>query len=270
MDGSHKTSRDTSCSLLADLGYSTSGAFECVKIEFDKIAPIISTIALFVEGGKNFSVVNTLALVGMKVTTDRSETSFLPTVQSQSATLFRADGRVRKECIGLCCCILYKDGWVNGRPQWVIRAVMDGYSDYPKGKEETLGQLVISTVPSLEKFKPRLFGHVRDISNALSSRSLPKLKKSFQKCPDGLNLAQFTTVLFTQLAQTHPKVVDELEAAYAVAMIHEMFYQIGMIIDQLFVWLFVFIILNFLFAVLFLDSSHSASLHIYILKFYRL
>jgi hypothetical protein len=228
LDGTHHTSRDTSCSIISDVpGFSNTGAFECVKIDFDKVSPIISTIAVFLEGGKNFSVVNTLSLHGMKVTTDRNDSSFLPTVQSQNSNLFRADGRVRKEHIGNCLAILYKDGWIDGHPNWVIRALIEGFNDYPKGKEDALGQLVINNVPSLEKFKPRLFSHVRDISNALSSRSLPKLKKSFQKCADGLNLGQFTQVLFNQLAQTHPKVIDELEATYAVAMIQEMFFQIG-------------------------------------------
>jgi hypothetical protein len=242
LDGTHKSSRDGSTNIIADVSISTPGAFECLKIDFDNVSPIVSTFAIFLEGGKNFAVVNTLGLHGTKVTTDRSEhSSFLPSVQSQTAILFKADGRVRKEHIGFCLAIVYKDGWVDGHPNWVIRALMEGFNDYPKGKEEALGQLVINNVPSLEKFKPRLFAHVRDISNALSSRALPKLKKKFQKNAEGLNLGQFTEVLFNQLAQTHPKVVDELEATYAVAMIQEMFYQIG----RLFVYYFLhFVICN--------------------------
>lgn len=39
--------------------------------------------------------------------------------------------------------------------------------------------------------------------------------------------AEFIDVLFKQLFETHPKVRDEVEAAYTVAMLQEMFYQIG-------------------------------------------
>jgi hypothetical protein len=43
-----------------------------------------------------------------------------------------------------------------------------------------------------------------------------------------LSPAEFIDVLFKQLYETHPKVRDELEAAYTVAMLQEMFYQIGL------------------------------------------
>jgi len=43
---------------------------------------------------------------------------------------------------------------------------------------------------------------------------------------DGLPIGPFTEVLFKQLFESHPKIIEEAEAAYTVAMIQEMFYQI--------------------------------------------
>ena len=39
-------------------------------------------------------------------------------------------------------------------------------------------------------------------------------------------IGPFTEVLFKQLFESHPKIIEEVEAAYTVAMIQEMFYQI--------------------------------------------
>ena len=96
-----------------------------------------------------------------------------------------------------------------------------------KNKFERCLELVINNVESLEKFKPRLFSNVRDVCAALSSQALPNLKKTFQKSEKGLNITQFTKVIFNQLANTHPSVMEESEAASTVALIQEMFQQIG-------------------------------------------
>ena len=229
LDGGNKNSSDMSAQLLSDIDIAKHGSsFECVKIEFSAIDSSVTAILLFLEGGqRNFQFVNSLSLYGVKLASDRTETSFLPNAGAQNQSLFQADGRVRKDNQGLALCVLYRDGWIDGKPQWLIRAVMEPFTDYVKGKEDACDQLVINTVPALQKFRPRLFAHVRDISAALSSRALPKLKKSFQKSPGGLPLGQFTSVLFNQLYSTHPRVADESESAYAVAMIQEMFFQIG-------------------------------------------
>ena len=122
---------------------------------------------------------------------------------------------------------LYKDGWdEHGHPQWVINACMEPmHVTAVKEKEEKCEQLVINTVPALEKFKPKLFVSVRAICAALSSHSLPKLKKKFTQ-NGALSIGQFTEVIFKQLAGTHPRVVDDSEAGFTVAMLQEMFHQI--------------------------------------------
>lgn len=93
-------------------------------------------------------------------------------------------------------------------------------------------QAIVDSVDSLQKFRPRLFNNVRDICTALSSLSLPKLKKKFLKSSSGLQILAFTEVLFKQLFESHPKVIEEREAAYLVAMIQEMFSQIDYNSDE--------------------------------------
>ena len=86
-------------------------------------------------------------------------------------------------------------------------------------------EIAINFVPSLEKFRPRIFSSVRTICGALSSQALPKLKYKFQR-GSGLDIDQFVEALFKQLKDSHPKILEINEASYTVAMLEEMFYQI--------------------------------------------
>ena len=47
-------------------------------------------------------------------------------------------------------------------------------------------QLIVGAVPSLDRYRPRLFSNVKEICAALSSHALPKLKWRFQKNSEGL------------------------------------------------------------------------------------
>ena len=88
---------------------------------------------------------------------------------------------------------------------------------------------MINTTPCLENCRPRLFAAVSDLISALSSEALPFLKKKFlagSSNNDSLDISEFTECLFLQLYETHPTIIDELQAPYAVAMIQEMFLQI--------------------------------------------
>ena len=108
-----------------------------------------------------------------------------------------------------------------------MRALMSPlYVVAKKEKDEKCLSIVVGNVPSLEKFKPRLFGSVKDMCSALSSLALPKLKKKFIASPGGLSIDDFTEVIFRQLYETHPLICEPSEAGYTVAMIQEMFQQI--------------------------------------------
>eukprot|EP01034_Spumella_vulgaris_P022279 gene22279-28395_t len=64
------------------------------------------------------------------------------------------------------------------------------------------------------------------VERGRTTKGLLYLKKKFQKTEDGLQIGQFTEVLFKQLFESHPRIIEESEAAYTVAMLQEMFYQI--------------------------------------------
>lgn len=141
--------------------------------------------------------------------------------------LFQIIGRTRKDVHGVALGVFYKDGWHNsGASCWLMQNLFEPvYVPSAREKDEKCAGVIISTVPALDKYRPRLFANVKAICSALSSTSLPKLKKSFLKC-NGLPMKQFTEALFLQLYETHPKIIDDSEAAYTVAMLEDMFSQI--------------------------------------------
>jgi WD40 repeat protein/Ca2+-binding EF-hand superfamily protein len=143
--------------------------------------------------------------------------------------LYLMQGRTRKNYKGLILCAIYKSGWDYQREKavWTTRCFLEpSYASSTKEKIDQCTQLAISSVPALEKFRPRLFSSIRDLCAALSSHALPKLKKKFLKNEEGLPIGQFTEVLFKQLYETHPKIIEDSEAPYTVAMLQEMFHQI--------------------------------------------
>ena len=85
--------------------------------------------------------------------------------------------------------------------------------------------MILELVPAYAKYKPRVFSSVKSICSALSSSALPRLKKSFM-VPKGLPITQFTEALFVQLFDAKPKILELSEAAYSVALLHDLFGQI--------------------------------------------
>jgi hypothetical protein len=151
--------------------------------------------------------------------------------------LFECINRTRKDFQGVLLNILYKDGWhdqetnpssdgmSNGTPIWSLKNVFEPvYVPTIREKDEKCHSLIVQIVPTLEKeiSSPSL---PKSICSALTSIALPKLKKRFQK-GNGLPIKQFTEVLFMQLYESYPKVLDEIEASYTVAMLQDMFLQI--------------------------------------------
>lgn len=206
---------------------------EVVKIDFRQVKPTTTAVLLFLDGGsRNFQYLQAINILSTKVLPDRAFSEFLPPEEKDNEStgpLFQIYGRTRKNYQSLALCILYKDGWddVTNYPRWVAKSFMEPVSyTSSKDRDESLCNMVIEHVPVLEKYKPKLFSSVPEICAALSSHALPKLKKRFQKDEEGLAIAPFTEVLFKQLYETHPRIVEESEAAYVIAMLQEMFYQI--------------------------------------------
>lgn len=212
---------------------SSKGYHESLKVDFRIVKSSTSAIVVFVDGGpRNFQYLQSMTITCSRVKQEKSYGGFLPQEDDgigKTGPLFQITGRTRKSYKGLVVCAFYKDGWdeKTQAPRWVAKSFMEPvYVSSLREKQERCTQLVIGAVPALEKFRPRLFASIRDICAALSSHALPKLKKKFQKNEEGLPIGQFTDVLFKQLFETYPKIIEEAEAPYTIAMLQEMFHQI--------------------------------------------
>lgn len=185
----------------------TSNAhIECLKLDFRMVSTSTSAILLYLDGGpRNFQYLQSVNLQCSRVFTDRSYGDFLPTEDANSGEngpVFKISTRTRKTYQGLVLCVLYKDGWntASNCPRWVAKSFVEPlFVTSTKDKQEKCGLLVVGAVPALDKFRPRLFSSFLDLCAALSSHSLPKLKKKFQK-GDGLPVGQFTEVCICHLS----------------------------------------------------------------------
>jgi hypothetical protein len=202
IDAVNKVSKDASCLLIKEIdsNESSNSHIECFKFDSKIVDPSTTAILLYLDGGpRNFQFLQGVHIQCSRIVADRSYGDFLPTEDtnnSKNGPIFKISARTRKNYQGLALCVLYKDGWNEAAdcPRWSVRSFMEPmFVTSTKDKQEKLGLLVVGAVPALEKFRPRLFGSIMDICAALSSHSLPKLKKKFQK-GDGLPIGQFTEV----------------------------------------------------------------------------
>ena len=185
---------------------------------------------LFVDGGpRNFQFVQRLVLHCWKENIDYDETNFMNTIDQSNiikVPLFYTQCRVRKDFEGLAHFVLYKKELADASIVWVCKPVyLPVFEPGVHEKDDHCNTNIVHIVPALHKYRPRLFPSVKHICSALSSTSLPSLKKRFSK-GKGLELRLFTEVLFYQLWKTCPSVLEPDEASYTVAMLHDLFGQI--------------------------------------------
>lgn len=128
------------------------------------------------------------------------------------------------------------------KSRWILRSLFHpmssatycingtGSSSPLTRKEDLAHSSLTRSVPALLPYTPRLFPSVRHICAALSSQALPSLKVAFGT-GRGLPLGEFTRVIFRQLSQSHPMLLQLPslnDAAATVAVIQEMFALIGL------------------------------------------
>ena len=88
-------------------------------------------------------------------------------------------------------------------------------------------ELMIKKIPLFVKFKRKQLNDIAEVCTALTTRNLLFFKDLFNDAVGGLEVDAFTEVLFIALGSTYPKLLDEDERAFAVALLNELFYQIG-------------------------------------------
>lgn len=139
---------------------------------------------------------------------------------------------------GLCELCIYIDGLhADGRPRWVLKVCDEPMYAYSESESASFcSRFVVTIVPAFESFRYHLFPNVRSVCAALSSESLPSLKIKFLLHPDGVNRDQFTELIFNNLHENHPKLIEPDEAAYSVALIRELFNSIDFSGDELVSW----------------------------------
>ena len=233
-------SSDKSCSLQADVDSHTQGASkqENVHISFPALNRDVSAMMVFIDGGpRNFQFVQRIVLHCWQENTDTDDTNFMHKIDSartERTPLFYTQCLAHRDYEGLAALVLYK---VDGGNRWGAKPIFDPtFSPGVRGKNEHCQYNIVEMVPSLHKYRPRLFPSVKHICSALSSISLPNLKDRFSK-GKGLSIKPFTEVLFSHLAKSCDKVLRPEEAAYTVAMLHDLFGQIdynGKMISVLF------------------------------------
>jgi Ca2+-binding EF-hand superfamily protein len=204
---------------------------ENVHIDLSTISSNICAIFILIDGGqRNFQHVQKVVLSCSQENLEKDQSNFMNKVDPSlfsSLVLFQCVNRSKKDFEGIAHSVLYRDGWDSDRnPIWIFKCIFEPlHTKSMKEKDDICNNLAISTVPSLELYKPRLFPNVKTLSSALSSNSLPSLKEKFQ-ASGGLDSFQFTDTLFRSLCEVHPKLFNLSEAASTIAALQDMFSQI--------------------------------------------
>lgn len=257
-------SADGAVELEGDIRGSKGHSEENFHVKLPLVNRKISSILVFIDGGsKNFqhaknlrircmqedisdedndgNIMRYLVTSSMQCDTDRKPLFVAPLSVSLACC---ADQQQVTQClVGL---VLYRGEWgkdleqgsdkdssaaapaagAASRRDWICHSIAEPLRVTSLQEKKTLCyKHVVTTVPALYKYCPRIFPSVNSICNSLSSNALPDLKKIFL-ANDGLPIRDFTRTLFRSLCTVNRRILDPFEAAYTVAMCEELFCQI--------------------------------------------
>jgi hypothetical protein len=210
---------------------------ENVHIRFHAVSIQTYAIVLLIDGGpRNFKSVQKLTLYCSQENTDDDGNSLARMAEGGfvNVPLFQFSGKPRRDHTAVISSILYKNGNHNTSSSslsssspsssvWFIYNLFEGiYSETSGEKDKCCHHFAVTYVPTFHKYRPHIFPSVKALCEALSSTSLPSLKTLFlqggQKT-GGLNLREFTEVIFRHLHMIYPKILEHEEAANTVAVI---------------------------------------------------
>lgn len=188
---------------------------------------LTSAVIFIADGGsRNFQHVQRLSMNCTQENVNLTANSIAKIAQGGfiNRHLYHSSHRTRKDYEAVIIGILYKDGlYEDGSVIWCYQSLFEPLYVETSGEKDSLcAHQMISHVPMFEKFKPRMFPSVKEMCAALSSTSLPLLKTHWMvddKLSHGLNIRDFTEVIFKHLYSLYPRVIEPDEAAYTVAVI---------------------------------------------------
>jgi hypothetical protein len=116
---------------------------------------------------------------------------------------------------------------------WVVASVYEPVFAYSLPDLDSLYYgLVIEAVPSFQRFKRKVFHDIAEICTAITTANMLFFRDHFEATEAGLAMDPFTEILFCSLAEAYPKLLERDEACYMVALLHELFRQIGSFVRQ--------------------------------------
>jgi hypothetical protein len=232
---------DESCALEADIDTfkASKTHMENVTWNFNKVSPQTSSMLFLITGGRrNFANVDNITISCTDAfdssTADFNTSEFVHTVNSQmhanefsTMEYYSKNFKPRRDSESIVAAVLYRYGrHKNGKWAWILKQLLlPLHVANDDDKDKICGQTVINIVPTLAKYRSHLYPSVISLCASLSSTSLPLLKTEFS-VGDGLKINAFTKTLLRQLYVQNPRVLDDSEAAYTVALLHDMFFQI--------------------------------------------
>jgi WD40 repeat protein len=233
LDTDHDVSEDKSSKVLTDIqGSLLQDAYvECLDVNFKLVKQSTTAMVMYLEGTpRNYQNVKEINVYCYSVMSEAG-TSF-------STGLFKIQMQAGDNYHGMGLGVLYRNGWWHSNEsKWEFQPVMRPVlTNAIRLKDEANYHFAIENVPVFKRYRNRLFRTVRDICGALSTTSLPKFKESFIAEGNELLPDKFVKVLFKQLYESHPRILEQSEAATAVAMLFEMFYQIDVNSDGFASW----------------------------------
>jgi hypothetical protein len=228
---------DGSINLEADINMltATESHSESLEIDLSRVSKTTAAIIFFLDGGiKNFQLTRRIRFyfVQKSIQYDLNDPSGIKSEMSSrignrnSVDLFQTEENVPDNCQSIVAFIMYRKGKHSNKLDiWKVHYIYQSMNVSGSRLQDMLFDLVITYVPKLHKYLQYLFPNVQSVCNSLSSTSLPKLKEFFME-RNGLQQKDFCRVIFNQLYQCFPTVLDDNQAAYTIAVLNEMFQQI--------------------------------------------
>ena len=164
LDGDATVSSDGSIELTSDIAATdvSESYIELAKANLDKIDKSVEAIILFLDGGvKNYSMVNRVKFTCRHTPGDRTDIKSSGVNENLLTSTYESDDL----CEGIVLAALYRVYDKKNRrspPRWKLTAIFEESTHASLKNKYDLSTLMVTTVvPSLTRYRPRVFSSVR-------------------------------------------------------------------------------------------------------------